>query len=196
MLFGLRRVTWYNVASIFGMHLFAMGAGLATNAIFGMQSFIDFGSLTHVVKDPAFWLTHLLTTVTAVLPVQAVEWWQAAYGVSFRARLYRMDALCVRGGGGGGGGCGGALRAPQGSPCIRARARAHPPHPPTAHPAPTNCAGTTSPRLAARRPSCATRPRQQPWRPPAPARPPATITRAPAPTARSRCCASLLSARH
>jgi phospholipid-translocating ATPase len=91
MLFALRRVTWYNTLSIFGMHVFSFGVGLVTNIAWGMRSFIDYGSFNNTLKDPSFWLTCLLTTVVVVLPVQAIEWWSYTFNDSFANRLAYVD---------------------------------------------------------------------------------------------------------
>lgn len=91
MLFALRRVTVYNTVSIFGMHLISIAVGVITNNAWGMRSFIDYGSFNNTLKDPAFWLTSLLVTAVAVLPVQAVEWWGYAFTDSFENRLHAVD---------------------------------------------------------------------------------------------------------
>jgi magnesium-transporting ATPase (P-type) len=92
MLFSLRRVTWHNVASIFGMHVLAFGIGLIMNAFKGAQSFIDYGSFTSVVRTSFFWLYCLLITVACVVPVQAAVNYAAAFTDSFTNRLYRIDS--------------------------------------------------------------------------------------------------------
>jgi len=93
MLFSLRRVTWYNTVSIFGMHVISFGIGLATNNAWGMRSFIDYGSFTNTLKDPSFWLTCLLITVATVLPVQSKIWWDFAFVDNFENRLNYVDRV-------------------------------------------------------------------------------------------------------
>lgn len=73
------------------MHLVAFVVGIITNNAMGMISFIDFGSFNNTLRDPAFWLTSLLTTATCILPVQAYVWLDTAYGEGFTQRLYRLD---------------------------------------------------------------------------------------------------------
>lgn len=74
MLFELRRWSWFNLCSIFGMHAFAFLVGLAANNIAAMVKFIDTYSFTIVFFSPLFWLTNLLMLVATVLPVEA---WKA-----------------------------------------------------------------------------------------------------------------------
>lgn len=92
MLLSLRRVAWHNVGSIFGMHLLAVGVALAMNAYKGAVSFIDYYSLTNTMRDPFFWLFHLLITILACGPPAAVANWSAAFQPSFTNALYRLDA--------------------------------------------------------------------------------------------------------
>lgn len=93
MLFALRRATIYNSVSIFGMHLLSFIIGILTNNAWGMRSFIDYGSFNNTIRDPSFWLTCLLITVTTVLPVQAVAWWKFAFEDSFDNRLQYVDRV-------------------------------------------------------------------------------------------------------
>jgi hypothetical protein len=86
MLFALHRVTWINIVTIFGMHVIALGALLATNTNFGLHGFIDYGSMTHAVQDPMFWLHNVLVTLACVVPVEVVRAWQRGLRVSAVAR--------------------------------------------------------------------------------------------------------------
>lgn len=96
MLFSLRRANWTNFVSIFGMHALAFGAMLIANVVKPLQSLIDQGSLTMAVKDPYFWLLHLLVAVACVLPVEAFKWYQLAFNRSFVGDLYDADSRVDR----------------------------------------------------------------------------------------------------
>lgn len=91
MLFALRRITWLNVAATFGMHVFALVSMLGANTNFGLHGFIDYGSLTHAVGDPMFWLLHLLVVVACVAPVEVWRCWSHAFSGAFPHRLARWD---------------------------------------------------------------------------------------------------------
>ncbi|RYG50529.1 hypothetical protein EON66_11745, partial [archaeon] len=88
----LRRVTWMNLVSIFGMHLLAFFAVLGVQFFTSFRSFIDYGSLANAIKAPTFWLSHLLITVACIVPVEAVRYWRAAYVDTFTNNLYRGDS--------------------------------------------------------------------------------------------------------
>lgn len=96
MLFLLRRVNVYNLATIFGMHALAFGGMLAVNNFTFFSSFIDPGSFNNTVKDPFFWLTHALITVACVLPVEAWRLYRFAYSSDFAAHLQEADAMVER----------------------------------------------------------------------------------------------------
>lgn len=91
MLFALRRITWINVVATFGMHAFSLVSMLGANTNFGLHGFIDYGSLTHAVGDPAFWLLHLLVAVSCVAPVEVWRCWSHAFSGTFPHRLARWD---------------------------------------------------------------------------------------------------------
>jgi magnesium-transporting ATPase (P-type) len=96
MLFSLRRANWTNFLSIFGMHALAFAVMLLANVIKPMQSLIDQGSMTAAVKDPYFWLLHLVVAVGCVFPVEGYKWFRLAFTRSFIGDLYDADARVER----------------------------------------------------------------------------------------------------
>ena len=97
MLFALRRITWLNAIATFGMHAFALGSMLGANTNFGLHGFIDYGSLTHAISDPAFWMLHLLVAGACVMPVEVWRCWSHWFSKSFEHRLARLDRAGSRG---------------------------------------------------------------------------------------------------
>lgn len=92
MLFELRRVTWYNVISIFGMHALAIGIGFLTNRSSAFNNFIDRGSFDVVLTSPAAWLTQFLMLVACIVPTYAALVWSVHETTSESAVLYALDA--------------------------------------------------------------------------------------------------------
>lgn len=89
MTFELRYATTFNFGTIYGLHLVAILVGLMMNAVPGVQGFIDRGSFTNTLGDPAMWCLNMVMVVAAVLPVEAAKSWLLFYQGS-TARNFRL----------------------------------------------------------------------------------------------------------
>jgi phospholipid-translocating ATPase len=74
MLSELARPTWYNIATIFGLHLFAIIVGVVSNLRMQFINLIDYNSFNMALYDPNLWLTNLLMVVVAICPVLAAKY--------------------------------------------------------------------------------------------------------------------------
>lgn len=79
MLLELRRITWYNVVSILGLHLFAYLVGMVMNSTAAFGGFIDLNSFTALITSVHKWLFVLVTTVIACAPVEFIKAWHLRF---------------------------------------------------------------------------------------------------------------------
>jgi hypothetical protein len=92
MLFTLRRVTWYNVGTIFGLHALAFLGGIVLNLLRSFQGFIDYYTLNHALSLASFWFVNALLLGGCCALVEAVLAWSLRAGGNSDNELLLWDA--------------------------------------------------------------------------------------------------------
>ena len=92
MLFMLRRVTWFNFGTIFGLHALAFVGGVALNVLRPFQGFIDYYTLNHALSLASFWLVNALMLGACCVLVEAVMAWSLRSGSSSDNELVLWDS--------------------------------------------------------------------------------------------------------
>eukprot|EP01138_Halocafeteria_seosinensis_P003273 gb/GECG01003348.1/.p1 GENE.gb/GECG01003348.1/~~gb/GECG01003348.1/.p1 ORF type:complete len:1398 (+),score=180.54 gb/GECG01003348.1/:1-4194(+) len=85
MLFELRKVTVYNVVSIFGLHIISYAVAIGWNLLQSALwwDFLDYYSVNKALGNGVTWLVHLLMIIVCIGPVEAWKSWKFRYSRNF-----------------------------------------------------------------------------------------------------------------